>query len=62
MTLCEGAPGPALWLSKDDGETWRPFTSLPHRNAQRVAFDPADPAVIYVTTFGASVLRGPAEP
>lgn len=62
MTLCEGAPGPALWLSKDDGGTWTPFSSLPFRNAQRVAFDPADPQVIYLTTFGASVLKGPAEP
>ena len=62
LTLCEGARGPALWLSKDDGETWTPFTSLPHRNAQRVAFDRADPSAIYLTTFGASVLKGPAEP
>ena len=61
-TLCEDAPGPALWLSKDDGLTWLPFTTLPFRNAQRVAFDPADPSQIYLTTFGASVLRGPAEP
>lgn len=61
-TLCEGAPGPALWLSKDSGAMWAPFTGLPHRNAQRVAFDPANPKIIYLTTFGASVLRGPAEP
>ncbi len=61
-TLTEGAPGPALWLSKDDGATWMPFESLPHRNAQRIAFDPADPKTIFLTTFGASVLRGPAEP
>jgi len=61
-TLTEGAPGPALWLSKDDGATWLPFKAFPHRNAQRVAFDPADPSTIHVTTFGASVLRGPAEP
>ncbi len=62
LTLTEGAPGPGLWLSKDSGTTWLPFTSLPHRNAQRVAFDPKDPGIIYLTTFGASVLRGPAEP
>ncbi|MCX7010715.1 MAG: hypothetical protein NTY53_26310, partial [Kiritimatiellaeota bacterium] len=61
-TLCEDAPGPALWLSKDDGATWQPFTTLPFRNAQRVAFDPANPAQIYLTTFGASVMRDPAEP
>ncbi len=34
--------------------------SLPFANAQRVRFDPADPSVIYVTTFGGSVWRGPA--
>jgi hypothetical protein len=49
-------------LSRDDGDTWEPFESFPHRNAQRVAFDPADPSKIYVTTFGASVLMGPASP
>lgn len=61
-SLTEGAPGPALWLSKDDGATWQPFAEFPHRNAQRIAFDPADPKRILVTTFGASVLSGPAEP
>ena len=61
-SLTESAPGPGLWLSKDDGATWSPFTGLPHRNAQRIAFDPADPKIIFLTTFGASVLRGPAEP
>jgi photosystem II stability/assembly factor-like uncharacterized protein len=60
MTLTEGAPGPGLWLSKDDGRTWKPM-SLPFANAQRVAFDPADDNVIYVTTFGGSVWKGPAD-
>ena len=60
MTLTEGAPGPGLWLSQDDGRSWKPM-GLPFANAQRVCFDPADPSVIYVTTFGGSVWRGPAE-
>jgi photosystem II stability/assembly factor-like uncharacterized protein len=60
MTLCEGAPGAALWLSRDDGATWAPMKGLPFANAQRVAFEPADPNVIYVTTFGGSVWKGPA--
>jgi photosystem II stability/assembly factor-like uncharacterized protein len=59
MTLTEGAPGSGLWLSKDDGKTWKPM-SLPFANAQRVAFDPADDGIIYVTTFGGSVWKGPA--
>jgi photosystem II stability/assembly factor-like uncharacterized protein len=60
LTLTESAPGAGLWLSRDDGATWEPLSGLPFRNAQRVAFDPADPERIYVTTFGGSVWRGPA--
>jgi len=62
MTLTEGAPESGLYLSRDDGATWEPFTTLPFRNIQRVAFDPARPNEIILTTFGSSVLRGPAEP
>jgi photosystem II stability/assembly factor-like uncharacterized protein len=62
MTLTEDAPEAGLYLSKDDGATWAPFTSLPFRNIQRVAFDPAHPDEIILTTFGSSILRGPAEP
>ena len=60
MTLCEGPPGAGLWLSKDDGATWTAMNGLPFSNVQRVAFDPANENVIYVTTFGGSVWRGPA--
>ena len=62
MTLCEGAPGVSLWLSTNNGETWKAFETFPFSNAQRVEFDPADPDTIYVTTFGASIMRGPASP
>jgi len=62
MTLTEGAPGAGLWLSRDNGVTWRAFGGLPFSNIQRVEFDPGDEAVIYVTTFGGSVWRGPAMP
>jgi phosphoglycolate phosphatase-like HAD superfamily hydrolase len=61
-TLTEGAPGSGLWLSRDDGGTWAGFEDLPFRNIQRVEFDPRDPSVIYLATFGGSVWRGPAEP
>jgi photosystem II stability/assembly factor-like uncharacterized protein len=58
-TLTEGCPGPSLWLSRDDGLTWeRAQPELPFANTQRVQFDPNDPNVIYVTTFGGSVWRG----
>lgn len=62
MCICEAAPGPGLWLSKDGGETWEPFWGIPFRNIQRVSFDPTDDSVIYVCTFGGSVWKGPPEP
>jgi photosystem II stability/assembly factor-like uncharacterized protein len=62
MTLTEGAREAGLYLSRDDGATWEPFPTLPFRNIQRVAFDPARPGEILLTTFGSSILRGPAEP
>lgn len=61
MTLTEGAPDCGLWLSKDNGQTWAAMKGLPFANAQRVTFDPKDSTVIYVTTFGGSIWRGPAD-
>ena len=62
MTLTEGAPGAGLWLSRDSGRTWEAFNGLPFSNIQRVTFDPSNDAVMYVTTFGGSVWRGPIVP
>jgi hypothetical protein len=61
MCLTEDAPDCGLWLSKDAGQTWKALGGMPFRNAQRVSFDPKDDSVIYVSTFGGSVWRGPAE-
>jgi len=62
-TLCEGNdPVSGLWLSKDNGKTWIPYTKIPHRWIQRVDFDPKNPDVIYVSTFGASAIIAPADP
>ena len=61
MTLCEDAPGAGLWLSQDNGKTFAPAKDLPFHNIMRVTFDPQDAGVIYVSTFGGSVWRGPAE-
>ena len=62
MTLTEGAPGAGLWLTRDNGRTWEAFNELPFSNIQRVMFDPSNDALMYVTTFGGSVWRGPIVP
>ncbi len=62
MTLTEGAPGAGLWLSRDGGQSWQAFEGLPFSNIQRLTFDPSDERVMYVTTFGGSVWRGPVSP
>jgi hypothetical protein len=61
-TLCEGSLAPAIWLSKDNGVTWSGYNKVPHRWIQRVDFDPRDPDIIYVSTFGSSAMRLPADP
>jgi len=62
MTLAEDNPGWTLWLSRDAGGTWKPFKDFPFQKPLRVAFHPTDDSVIFVTTFGGGVWRGPAEP
>ena len=61
MCIPEGGSEPGLWRSDDAGETWVALEGMPFRNAQRVTFDPADSSIIYVSTFGGSVWRGPAK-
>jgi photosystem II stability/assembly factor-like uncharacterized protein len=61
LCIAEGDDEPGLWLSKDAGQTWRALDGMPFQNAQRVTFDPKDDSLIYVSTFGGSVWRGPAE-
>ncbi len=51
-----------LWLSKDAGARWTPFTDYPFSSAHRVHFDPDNAGIIYVTGYGGSVYQGPAEP
>ena len=50
-----------LWLSRDRGESWQPFDDMPFFRVNRVDFDPDEP-IIYVSTYGGGVWRGPAEP
>ena len=47
-----------LWVSTDAGENWKWFNSIPFKSAQNVAFDPKDPKLMYVNTFGGGVWRG----
>ncbi|MBN1809472.1 MAG: hypothetical protein JW909_10435 [Planctomycetes bacterium] len=61
LTMCEGSVECSLWLSKDGGDTWLPMNTFPFSNTQRVTVDPDDANTIYVTTFGGSVYKGPAD-
>jgi len=51
-----------LWYSRDGGDTWKPFTELPHRTAHSAQTDPLDPRKIIVSTFGGGLWRGPYLP
>ena len=62
LTLGEDAALAGMYLSKDDGKTWTPFSKIVFASLQRVAFDPDDPQHIYVSTFGSSILKVPVEP
>jgi hypothetical protein len=59
-TLTEDAPQYGLFLSKDNGKSFHPLEGLPFDNAMRITFDPANADIMYITTFGGSVWRGPA--
>ena len=61
LCIAEGDDEPGLWLSKDAGHSWKALDEMPFRNAQRITFDPGDDSIIYVSTFGGSVWRGPAD-
>jgi photosystem II stability/assembly factor-like uncharacterized protein len=51
-----------LFRSEDGGKTWRRIEGIPSETSiNRVTFDPKDPDVITVTTFGKGVWRGPAK-
>ena len=63
-TCCgwSAAPEGSLFLSTDGGKTWKGFEGLPFAQINRVDFDPNDASVIYASTFGGSIWKGPAEP
>jgi hypothetical protein len=52
----------AAWRSDDAGATWKRIRGYTFKWGHRVVPDPADPAMIYITTFGGSVWHGPSQP
>jgi photosystem II stability/assembly factor-like uncharacterized protein len=46
-----------LWCSQDRGNTWE-FMKVPHFRVSHVKVDPANPELIYATTFGGGTWRG----
>ena len=52
----------AAWRSGDGGATWNRLRGYTFKWGHRVIVDPADPGMIYITTYGGSVWHGPAEP
>jgi photosystem II stability/assembly factor-like uncharacterized protein len=48
------------WRSLDRGAAWTRIRGFNFKWGHRVIPDPADPAKIYITTFGGSVWHGPA--
>ncbi|HLA40529.1 MAG TPA: hypothetical protein VJ417_11045 [Candidatus Glassbacteria bacterium] len=51
----------AAFRSDDYGDTWRRIEGYRFKWGQRVIPDQADPALIYLTTYGGSVFHGPAD-
>ena len=59
-TVYTGVTTHGLFVSHDAGSSWQEVRGIPFTGCQRVAFDPADPAAIWVTTFGGGVWKGTA--
>ena len=47
-----------LWMSPDAGKTWKRFEAIPFKSVANVSFDPQNPEMMYVATFGGGVWRG----
>ena len=59
-TVYAGATKHGLFVSHNAGASWREVSGIPFTACQRVAFDPADSAALWVTTFGGGVWMGTA--
>jgi photosystem II stability/assembly factor-like uncharacterized protein len=49
-----------LYLSEDSGSTWREVNGIPFTGVLNVTCDPRDDGIIWVTTHGGGVWKGPA--
>lgn len=47
-------------VTTDAGKTWKPVKGIPFKGVNRITVDPADHEVIWVSTFGGGIWRGPA--
>jgi hypothetical protein len=59
-TVYAGATKHGLFVSHDAGTSWQEVPGIPFTACQRVAFDPADLAALWVATFGGGVWKGSA--
>ena len=50
----------AAFRSEDGGDSWRRLEGYNFKWGQRPIFDPHNPGMLYLTTFGGSVYHGPA--
>ena len=59
-TVYAGVTTHGLFVSHDAGASWQEVPGIPFTGCQRVAFDPTDRDVLWVTTFGGGIWQGPA--
>jgi photosystem II stability/assembly factor-like uncharacterized protein len=50
----------AAYRSTDAGLHWKRIRGYNFKWGHRVVIDPVDPSMIYITTYGGGVWRGPA--
>jgi photosystem II stability/assembly factor-like uncharacterized protein len=56
--LFVGTTTHGLWITTDAGKSWNRIESIPFKSCNNVTFDPEDPKIFYVATFGGGVWRG----
>jgi hypothetical protein len=49
-----------LFVTTDSGKSWRRMRGPPFRGVSRITVDPDDHEVIWATTYGGGIWRGPA--